>query len=699
MKRRETTVWSVFAGKGIFLFCMLTLAFSCSHQDKPELEWALNVAGENRAELEKVLNHYSENEKDSLKYKAAEFMISSVLPFQFIYEVPHTTELKELENEIEVMLSNYRGKESDGNKEERKQLLDSAMEGLQRKYGVLSSFRSIPKRELESVNSSIIIENIDYAFKAWEFPWARKYSFEDFCHYILPNIAGRFESKGSRKFFYDKFKHFADTLSNNEDPVEVCRSLNLYLRKQGFIGNKAFYYYPHFLTGKFMYECKITSNCVSVSNLVLDAMRSIGLPVAEVYWNKYGNTGLDHISNTILCPDGTWKYFNGVSEYAPKKEIDIGDKVTKLYRTSHVKPEDLNEKVFIAKSQMNVLGWQDITEEVTKSTFDISLDIKDEMDNADNIVFLCVFRATGRNNWLPVDWSRIKDGKVVFENINGKEVVYLAMEDKGNGIMTAVSQPFVLEKDGSLQFIKAKDKRVSVSLKRKFPPKQHLIEAAEFLKGSQFQASNTPDFRNPQTLYTISNLENLDGEVIELDKDQYRYYRLKYPKLQEDIKYDLAELAFYESTGEGEKKVKGEYIYSAGVNDEFMDALFDEDFLSFTLVRRKSDTTKYYTYYSDYKKFISDEDQVWYGLDFRKPKAISKIHYVPRTDMNGVYPNMDYELLFWNDRWESLGMKQVEDGKLIYDNIPEGALLWLRNHTEGKEERIFTIEDGEQIWW
>lgn len=31
--------------------------------------------------------------------------------------------------------------------------------------------------------------------------------------------------------------------------------------------------------------------------------------------------------------------------------------------------------------------------------------------------------------------------------------------------------------------------------------------------------------------------------------------------------------------------------------------------------------------------------------------------------------------------------------------LPKGALLWLKNHTQGKEERIFTYEDGKQVWW
>lgn len=36
---------------------------------------------------------------------------------------------------------------------------------------------------------------------------------------------------------------------------------------------------------------------------------------------------------------------------------------------------------------------------------------------------------------------------------------------------------------------------------------------------------------------------------------------------------------------------------------------------------------------------------------------------------------------------------------LKYDNVPAQALFRLHNRTKGSEERIFTYEDGKQIWW
>jgi hypothetical protein len=44
-----------------------------------------------------------------------------------------------------------------------------------------------------------------------------------------------------------------------------------------------------------------------------------------------------------------------------------------------------------------------------------------------------------------------------------------------------------------------------------------------------------------------------------------------------------------------------------------------------------------------------------------------------------------------------VGSRKTQE--LVYHNVPSGALLLLRNLTKGKEERIFTYENGEQVWW
>lgn len=48
-------------------------------------------------------------------------------------------------------------------------------------------------------------------------------------------------------------------------------------------------------------------------------------------------------------------------------------------------------------------------------------------------------------------------------------------------------------------------------------------------------------------------------------------------------------------------------------------------------------------------------------------------------------------------KWISLGRKLAVDNKLHYDDVPKGALLWLKNHTQGKEERILHTKTGNKF--
>ena len=59
-----------------FLSCLLSVLFSCQSND--HIESILQYSGENRNELEKIINHYSQNEEDSLQLKVAFFLIENM---------------------------------------------------------------------------------------------------------------------------------------------------------------------------------------------------------------------------------------------------------------------------------------------------------------------------------------------------------------------------------------------------------------------------------------------------------------------------------------------------------------------------------------------------------------------------------------------------------------------------------------------
>lgn len=87
-------------------------------------------------------------------------------------------------------------------------------------------------------------------------------------------------------------------------------------------------------------------------------------------------------------------------------------------------------------------------------------------------------------------------------------------------------------------------------------------------------------------------------------------------------------------------------------------------------------------------------------LDYGKPVAISSLVYIPRNDDNYVRMGDTYELLYHDGErgWRTLGRQKASSSSLIYENVPDNALLWLRNHTRGKEERAFYYEHDKQIF-
>jgi hypothetical protein len=61
----------------LWILSIFLIFISCNSRNRwsAEIEEVLRQAGDNRKELETVLQHYKENPADSLKFRAAEFLI------------------------------------------------------------------------------------------------------------------------------------------------------------------------------------------------------------------------------------------------------------------------------------------------------------------------------------------------------------------------------------------------------------------------------------------------------------------------------------------------------------------------------------------------------------------------------------------------------------------------------------------------
>jgi len=92
----------------------------------------------------------------------------------------------------------------------------------------------------------------------------------------------------------------------------------------------------------------------------------------------------------------------------------------------------------------------------------------------------------------------------------------------------------------------------------------------------------------------------------------------------------------------------------------------------------------------DMEKILPDKD--------RKQTIVIYKKY-PEDKTNDIAKGERYELFLWNNKWISQGEQLAAADSLIYKNVPSGALYWIRDLDKGRQERIFTYRDGQQVWW
>lgn len=62
-------------------------------------------------------------------------------------------------------------------------------------------------------------------------------------------------------------------------------------------------------------------------------------------------------------------------------------------------------------------------------------------------------------------------------------------------------------------------------------------------------------------------------------------------------------------------------------------------------------------------------------------------------------PGVVYELKYWDNGWQSVGTAVASDRPLLFEGVPSNGLYWLTASDSNKEERIFTLDKNEQVWW
>lgn len=209
---------------------------------------------------------------------------------------------------------------------------------------------------------------------------------------------------------------------------------------------------------------------------------------------------------------------------------------------------------------------------------------------------------------------------------------------------------------------------------------QFIEPFAQRMVGGAFEGSNRADFLQKDTLYVVKEAPVRLYSVVRLNNTKlYRYVRYVGP---ENGYCNVSEVAFYEGPADTcalQGKVIGTPNRQNGDGKHDYRNVYDGD---------------PYTSFDYYQPTGG-----WAGLDLGRPCLIQKIIFTPRNRDNYVREGDTYELFYSSKgEWISIGEQIPSSDSLLY-TVPKGALLYLKNHTRGSDERIFEYEEGKQRYW
>lgn len=388
---------------------------------------ALTSAGDNAKELVKVLDHYSAPE-DSLELRAAYYLISNMGEHCYVtYSLIDTAG-----DVVDFNCLAYPNYDS----------LQVAVRAIEDSVGELDYKSNDKTIDLETIKADFLINQIDYAFRAWhEKPWAAKLSYDNFLAYVLPYRGSNEPLEPWRRTFWDKYKGIQSEMKDPSDPIEAACLINDDI-KSWFGFDARYYYHPTDQGVSEMMDGHL-GRCEDMTNVTIYALRANGIAVTSDYTPYWANATGNHAWNAIVTPAGKVIPFMGAE--ANPGSYGLSNALAKVYRKTYAtQPDNL---IFQERKQKAVPRWLagrsyvDVTADyvdVCDATVIFDKEIPDSVD----IAYLCVFNS---GSWQAIHWGPIEDQKATFTDM-GTGIVYLPALYE-NEELVPFAPPFVLEAD------------------------------------------------------------------------------------------------------------------------------------------------------------------------------------------------------------------------------------------------------------
>lgn len=481
----------------------------CGCTSVSPLEEALRLSGDNRVHLEQVLRHYARCPADSLKYRAARFLIEN-MPGHGWYE---GAELDKFRHWVDSV---YAGMDFAS--------LATLHEACLQWPEMLE--QATFHEDVEHLDSTFLITHIDSTFSgAARRPWLRTITFEQFCEYVLPYRVGHerprllyplqdslFRADMEEMLGYDDFR---------EDVQRVFNRRNSSIPLQN---NMSFFYNGHAINPYF-------TNCVDFASFYQWQAYLLMCPLATDLAPAHPHRNDRHCWSVII--DNAQRNGFGLIDY-------ISDKQAKVYRRTFIRqpvpvPADACKEC--VPPFFREVFYRDVTS-CYKLTSDLSIRPMFPVSAAN--AYLCVFNDL---DWKPVAWTPLEKGMFYFPNA-GRGVVYLPVVFQENKTVP-ISYPFILHLTGEVQMLCPDTGRLTkLCLKRKYPLSYESGIFNEKFVGAVIEASDDCLFRSGDNLGVFKEISLQQWTSVRVTSSRpYRYWRIRSSasfRLSECLLYDLS---------------------------------------------------------------------------------------------------------------------------------------------------------------
>jgi hypothetical protein len=411
-------------------------------------------------------------------------------------------------------------------------------------------------------------------------------------------------------------------------------------------------------------------------------MRAVGIPVGIDFLPQWPYRTQGHNWNVVLDSTGKIIMFMGAEDNpgTPHKPLT---KKAKIYRNTYaVNLESLAEKnlryngvipLFLRNPRI-----KDVTDEYVKC-YDVRINVKARPASNNRFAYMAVFN---NRDWIPVAWAEAREKELAFRKMEGG-IVYMPCFYRTYGGITPAGNPVILKENGKVKQLvpDARHPLTTMVLNRIFPLIPDKFDVANFT--GRFQGANTPDFKDAENLYVVGRALPFSNSAVINTGKKFRYVRYL---AKEGKRCSIGGFAWYNSS----KRVYGRFIGT-------LKAYLDDSTKNFKNVADGDFSTRFES---------SDSVNAWIGLDLGKQQNITRIDFAaPCSETTGtkIINGNKYELFYWgvNGTWVSKGQAAAAGGHVIFSRVPSNALYLLYNHSREKEspKRIFTYENGKQVWW